>query len=846
MKKEKLTAFISFLTGIILLCTAVFVPLSVTASSSDKTLYNEDYQSSDGAQTSENERVTLNVKNETADSGFEGYDSSNKYLEVGYAGTGYIKAFSLINKSSFSSDEIEAPLTLEDVSVTGQSFRFNLAKMTRTHSAGGYGLVYSYWYKNDKSYQQLVIGRKSDNQLGVWVGHDYEGYENYYTAKDTPYVCSDRSTTKESKEIMTGYTIDITESGNQWFTCSIKFESATKVTVTLTNENSNQSYTDSFEDYTLKGWLYKNSDGTGIVNNGEAQQMSFEGGLAQEDLRKTKGIGIGIASNVESNAIAAIDDIKVTVDGETYASELAAANENAKAPEIIASFKNKYSSELAYTSESFEALYSADVSAFKIAAAKVNAAIIEYNSLSALVKAGLSSEFATLDSLKKISDKYAYSYGETYTRNFNDGASAGNWTVANKDEVLAYATSISATGQYNDASFITSNDGTLGYSPAHIRSTNKFEDMSLRLISVMDDISPESRGSYKYSSISFDTIVQSGRQGSDYIYWYKDKNNYKWFTIFTNGYWLSYSAGAVIDGYTVKTKTVEKLSYDGAALANAAGNFDNINGSPVNITVLYKDDGAYCYAGFVKDNVSYKTVQIKLDGEFEITNGTDSYSDYNALEKANTDLKGIGNSTNGGFGILASPWFGARNFIDNFKVNYNLPFTIEMENGAYLRTKMPTGLRFGADVKVNDNFTGSNIKLISGGVLYMPEDKTDGKLTYETATVANTNGAKAFNIEAAFSSETSSPSKLYAAMFGENMVNTYFERTFVARAYIKYRFDTDAEGVYRIMYADENSAARSLSDVAIACANDKLKPDVEYTDGKTALEALISAGIIAE
>lgn len=843
MKKEKLSALISLLSCIGMLCTSVFVPSLVTASDTDITLYSQDFQDVTEFK-SESNHVEFAVKNEDASSGFgDSYNSNNKYLEVRYPSDiidrKWRRTFSLIKKADFGAN-IEQPLTIDDVSVTEQSFKFNLAQMTRT---GGYGLVYCYWYKEDQSYQQIVIGRKSVNEMGVWIRHEYKGYADYYTDRNstTKYVCSNLRNGEsvpdsQNKEIMTGSNIDITNSANAWYTCTIKFTSATCVNIKISDGTN--TYEDSFEDYNLAPNLWQNGS-TGAIDKKSS-------GLALEDLRKTQGIGIGVVSNTRSQEIVAVDDVNVTVDADTYAADLKAAKDKADALTVIENFRSKYTDELGLSTNDFESLYTANVSDFKIKAAKINAAINEYAAFNEFAKAGLTEEINKLNSLKSISDKYAYSYGETYTQDFNDGVTAGNWSVVNESEALARAEEIGHKSSVTQAKFIETSDSTKGYVPAHVKSWITYTDMSLRLISVMNDISTESRGRYAYSSISFDTIAQAGENGSKYIYWYKDKNNYKWFMISHNTRSLRCVSGAVIDGYTVETRTLDPIAYDGVALKADEGNFDSTNGSPVNITVLYKADGAYCSASFEKNGTTYKTQQVNLDdNNYTITdtNNSTTYSSYSELDNV-SGLKGIGNSTNGGFGIATSPWYGDKNYIDNLKVTYNLPYTLKMVKGAYLRTKMPTGIRFDADISVNDNFTDDNIELISGGILYMPEDKTDGKLTYEMISVANSKGAKAFDVYTDNFDKYSSPAKIQAAMFGNQMLKKYFDREFTARAYIKYRFTDDADGVYRIMYADENAEARSLSQVLIACA--KAECETEYTDGKDALNALIEKGIIKE
>ena len=153
----------------------------------------------------------------------------------------------------------------------------------------------------------------------------------------------------------------------------------------------------------------------------------------------------------------------------------------------------------------------------------------------------------------------------------------------------------------------------------------------------------------------------------------------------------------------------------------------------------------------------------------------------------------------------------------------NAPYTLTMENGAYLRTVAPTGIRFGVNVTKKNT---ADVTVIEYGVLFMPTDKLDGdSLTYDMIKTANANGAKALAAKKSGNSLTV-PAKFYGLLANVvpqpgandndlNIGNLRFAgRAFTTRAYVRY---IDANNNTKIVYS-EASDSRSVYGTAIRAA----------------------------
>ncbi|MBQ8648788.1 MAG: hypothetical protein IJ470_01805, partial [Clostridia bacterium] len=248
MRKSKFLAFVSVISCIALLSSIALIPTPAAADTTeDLVLYSNDFQTSAGVTS--NSYVNTALQYESSSIFKNGYNSNNQYLKVNSAASGWQKAFTELPSTAFDCGD---SLTTDDILVTKQTFRFNLAQSNRINASGAYAAVYCYWYKNDNSYQQIAIGKKTSptetdlGTIGVWMQHDYEGYSKYYTAKDTPVPSTTRATTYASSEIFKGSTINYTSATiDAWYTCTITFESATKVKITLQRDGDTTVYTDS-------------------------------------------------------------------------------------------------------------------------------------------------------------------------------------------------------------------------------------------------------------------------------------------------------------------------------------------------------------------------------------------------------------------------------------------------------------------------------------------------------------------------------------------------------------------------------------------------------------------------
>lgn len=831
MRKNKFLAFVSVISCIALLSSIALIPTPAAAANTteDLVLYSNDFQSNAGVESN----AYVNAALQYEDSSISSFNSNNKYLKVDSAKSTWIKAFTELPNNSFNCGD---SLTQDDILVTKQTFRFNLAKSTRVNNGGSYAAVYCYWYKNDNSYQQIAIGRKTapsgdaDGKIGVWIQHDYEGYSKYYTAKNTPYSSATRQTTSATRELFKDTINYDSNNINKWFTCTITFESATKVTITLQRDGEEEVYTQTFEDYTLapQSWFYTNADATSRVTN--VQTENFTDGLVSEDLRKTKTIGFGVATNVKASGsdTAMFDDVEVIMDAETYAAKLAEKQEAAQAEAKANAFKSNYADILSLEKTDFEALYTSDISKFRLNAEKISAALREYEAASDAVKNKLADEHSTLSSLAEAAEKYAYAYGEAYFDDFND-STAENWVIIDEAGTLARAKAVLATASKNVAKFETGSDGTNAYRPASIQSSTNYENMSIRLITMLTPSLYVNRGVYDLGTISFDSKLYN-QQNNKYIYWYKDENNYKWFETHNNGGWGTYLRyGAVINGYTVTTKN-GALGYDGAGIPSSSTSVPN--GTPIHIVLEYRADGAYISGYVTKDSVEYKLAAVNLDKSITIKksdNETISYSSYAELETAESSLVGISNSStvSAAFGVSTTTWSTAK-AIDNVKMTYNLPFTLSMEKGAYLYTSSPYGIKFVCNVAANSYYRGANnIELLDAGILYIPTKALESgeRLTYERTLVANSKNTKAFAVSASIVDSATAPSSINGSLL--NVADLMPKTDFTTRGYIRYRLTTDAEDVYRVMYTDENSVSRSvLTTAQNACiANKTASPE---------------------
>ena len=153
----------------------------------------------------------------------------------------------------------------------------------------------------------------------------------------------------------------------------------------------------------------------------------------------------------------------------------------------------------------------------------------------------------------------------------------------------------------------------------------------------------------------------------------------------------------------------------------------------------------------------------------------------------------------------------------------NAPYTLTMENGAYLRTVAPTGIRFGVNVTKKNT---ADVTVIEYGMLFMPTDKLDGNsLTYDMIKTANTNGAKALAAKKSGNGLTVS-AKFYGLLANvvpqpganDNDLNVgnlkFAGRAFTTRAYVRY---IDADNNTKIVYS-EVSDSRSVYGTAIRAA----------------------------
>ena len=271
----------------------------------------------------------------------------------------------------------------------------------------------------------------------------------------------------------------------------------------------------------------------------------------------------------------------------------------------------------------------------------------------------------------------------------------------------------------------------------------------------------------------------------------------------------------------------------------------------------YRADGAYVTVAFTKNNVNYKTKALNLDKSITIKKSDTTYTSYAALEEAVPSLAGIGNSSSvsAAFGISGTTRDWGKP-IDNFKMTYNLPFTLSMEEGAYLYTSSPYGIKFVCNVAANSYYRGANnIELLDAGILYIPTAALESgeRLTYERTLVANSKNTKALAVRASIVDSAKAPSSINGSLL--NVADLMPNTAFTTRGYIRYRLTTDADGVYRVMYTDENSVSRSvLTTAQNACiANKTASPEAwegitedtikAYTIEK-ALEALREREII--
>lgn len=217
MRKSKFLAFVSVISCIALLSSIALIPTPAAADTTeDLVLYSNDFQSNAGVTS--NSYVKTALQYESSSIFTNGYNSTNQYLTASRIPTEYIKTFTKLSNDNFNSVD---NFTKDELLATKQTFRFNLAQCTRNNTGGAYAAVYCYWYKNEKSYQEILIGKYDASTIGVWIGHEYEGYENYYSSANTKYSCNAFGTTAAPKNVSGALLTMTPGNADDWYTCEL-------------------------------------------------------------------------------------------------------------------------------------------------------------------------------------------------------------------------------------------------------------------------------------------------------------------------------------------------------------------------------------------------------------------------------------------------------------------------------------------------------------------------------------------------------------------------------------------------------------------------------------------------
>ena len=192
--------------------------------------------------------------------------------------------------------------------------------------------------------------------------------------------------------------------------------------------------------------------------------------------------------------------------------------------------------------------------------------------------------------------------------------------------------------------------------------------------------------------------------------------------------------------------------------------------------------------------------------------------------------------------------------IDNVVIEYQStePFRLSIENGAYIRTisenGFGNGISFKTVVTANENFDTSTIAELYYGTLAMDTEHlgtADHLLTYEMATVANSNGYLAKKAESSvpvteIASLTDWRTSIVSSQDKGTTVLDFGNKNQTIRSFIRYRLTSDPEGSYRIIYSPGNSLSRSFYQTAINAYNANIEDIMDRTGitGLTPIDAV--------
>lgn len=192
--------------------------------------------------------------------------------------------------------------------------------------------------------------------------------------------------------------------------------------------------------------------------------------------------------------------------------------------------------------------------------------------------------------------------------------------------------------------------------------------------------------------------------------------------------------------------------------------------------------------------------------------------------------------------------------IDNVVIEYQStePFRLSIENGAYIRTisenGFGNGISFKTVVTANKAFDTSTIAELYYGTLAMDTEHlgtADHLLTYEMATVANSNGYLAKKAESSvpvteIASLTDWRTSIVSSQDKGTTVLDFGNKNQTIRSFIRYRLTSDPEGSYRIIYSPGNSVSRSFYQTAINAYNANIEDIMDRTGitGLTPIDAV--------
>ncbi len=497
----------------------------------------------------------------------------------------------------------------------------------------------------------------------------------------------------------------------------------------------------------------------------------------------------------QSNVMTAIDNLTVTFDNAVIDAE---------------DFKKVHAEVLTYNAGTFGALTGV---AYDNACEKLAAAIQAYNAYDSDVQAQLTTEKNTLDALEikrveKLTEAASTPFTKadltnyTYTWNFNNdtflpfGPAGGGLGVEGFEIVDDRIT----TGNGNKVFQIPYSDPAVTYSP--LKWNNEYLMKSVTMKVDMSQVTSVSNGSWVYNMVLWQDPKYPLRKAV--MRWSIDENGAR---------------------YAVRYELSDKEG-------NTAGTW---GGDPqptrkaedkwINITVNYVDaetlqivwaDGAgtqlktqdwnLCAWGMIDESVR------PAAGDVDVRRGTFGIGSVRVQQSTKFAVDDITVT------------------FDETSVDGQEPlFDIDMVQGAYLRTKAPLGIRFGANIAVaTDRITTE--KILGYGILILPEDKLgSNELTVAFADLNTTpvSGVTAAHSYKALGEDEDLPANAYGSLIG--IEDTLGARALVARVYVKYQ---DASGQEQIAYSNL-STSRSLYQTAMLAVNAYCDTDTTNFAGVT-------------